>query len=93
VKRIKIVEEVFLKYERRKNISSVSLYKDNLDHPPSIMSTVSLKELIFNSLNSKSFKSINQEYIEQILKDLQDIQEDLKQYSEDYPEFGFGDNT
>ena len=93
MKRIKIVEEVFLKYERRKNISSISLYKDNLDHPPSMMSTVSLKELILNSLNLKSFRSINQEYIEHILKDLEGIQEELKQYSEDYPDFGFGDNA
>lgn len=93
MKRIKIVEEVFLKYERRKKISSISLYRDNLDHPPSMMSTISLKELIFNSLNSNSFRSINQEYIENILKDLEDIQEELKQYSEDYPEFGFGDNV
>ena len=52
-----------------------------------------LKELIFNSLNSNSFRSINQEYIENILKDLQDIQEGLSQYCEDYPEFGFGDNA
>ena len=58
-----------------------------------MMSTISLKELIFNSLNSNSFRSINQEYIENILKDLEDIQEELKQYSEDYPEFGFGDNA
>ena len=96
MKKIRIGEEVFLKYERENhdwkhegnkgtaNIPYISLYKDNLDHPPSRVSTVSLKKLILGSLNLKSLKSISQKK----------IQEDLEQYlSDDYPEFGFGDNT
>ena len=79
--KIKIVEEVILKYERQKDGSNISLYKNELDNPPSILSSVPLKELIFNSLNSKSFRSIDEEYIKYILKDLELIQKELKEYS------------
>ena len=61
--KIKIVEEVILKYERQKDGSNISLYKNELDNPPFMLSSVPLKELIFNSLNSKSFRSIDEEYI------------------------------
>ena len=81
MKRVKIVEEVILKYERQKDGSNISLYKNESDNPPFMLSSVPLKELIFNSLNSKSFKSIDEEYIKYILKDLKAIQEELKQYS------------
>lgn len=106
MKKIRIGEEVFLKYERENhdwkhegnkgtaNIPYISLYKDNLDHPPSRVSSVSLNKLILGSLNLKSFKSISQKEIEDVIKDLKKIQEDLERYlSDDYPEFGFGDNT
>ena len=76
--KIKIVEEVILKYERQKDGSNISLYKNELDNPPFMLSSVPLKELIFNSLNSKSFRSIDEEYIKYILKDLELIQKELK---------------
>ena len=79
--KIKIVEEVILKYERQKDGSNISLYKNELDNPPFMLSSVPLKELIFNSLNSKSFRSIDEEYIKYILKDLEVIQKELKEYS------------
>ena len=79
--KIKIVEEVILKYERQKDGSNISLYKNELDNPPFMLSSVPLKELIFNSLNSKSFRSIDEEYIKYILKDLELIQKELKEYS------------
>jgi|14BtaG_2_1085337.scaffolds.fasta_scaffold241464_2 hypothetical protein len=106
MKRITIGQEVFLKYEREnynwkhvgkkgaENIPYISLYKDNLDHPPSKISTVSLKKLIRSSLNLNSFKSISRKEVEDVVKDLKKIQEELEMYlGDDYPEFGFGDNT
>lgn len=44
--KIKIVEEVILKYERQKDGSNISLYKNELDNPPFMLSSVPLKELI-----------------------------------------------
>lgn len=106
MKRITIGQEVFLKYERENidwefkggkgtaNIPCISLYKDNLDHPPSKISTVSLKKLIRSSLNLNSFKSISRKEVKDVVKDLKKIQEELEMYlGDDYPEFGFGDNT
>ena len=55
---------------------------------------MSLKKLIRSSLNLNYFKSISQKEIEDVVKDLKKIQEELEMYlGDDYPEFGFGDNT
>lgn len=43
-----------------------------------MLSSVPLKRINFNSLNSKSFRSIDEEYIKYILKDLELIQKELK---------------
>lgn len=97
-KNIKIHTDLFLAYELRKDGSCLTLYRDNLDCMPSIVSINTIKDLILDSIQDKDFNNLNKDYINNVIKDIDNIKRELESYSssldnkKEYPDSGFGDS-
>tara|TARA_R100001086_G_C11791029_1_gene246225 strand:- start:421 stop:711 length:291 start_codon:yes stop_codon:yes gene_type:complete len=96
MKRIKFFQDITLKYECKEKGSAITLYENNLDSPPLLIANIYLKDLIKENLNTHTFQGIENKYIENVIEDLDEVKKSLIAYmknSEEYPEFGFGDNV
>tara|TARA_R110000772_G_scaffold54401_5_gene124260 strand:- start:1644 stop:1934 length:291 start_codon:yes stop_codon:yes gene_type:complete len=96
MKRIKLFQDIALKYERKEKGSFISLYEDSITHPPFLITDVNLKDLVWETLDTKALKGIEKKYIQNVVKDLDEIKETLLAHiatSYEHPDFGFGDNT
>jgi len=96
MKKIKLSQDITLNYQCKEQGSFISLYEDNLEHPPLLIADVSLQDLIKETLNTQSFKGLQKRYVQDVIKDLDKIKSNLinqTKGSKEYPDFGFGDNT
>lgn len=96
MKKIKLFQDISLKYERKEKGSFITLYEDSIAHPPFLIADFNLKDLVSETLDTKSFRGTEKKYIQAVVEDLEEIKETLLAHlttSQKYPDFGFGDNT
>jgi hypothetical protein len=96
MKKIKLSQDITLNYKCKEQGSFISLYENSSEHPPLLIADFSLQALIKETLNTKSFKGLQERYTQDVIEDLDKIKKNLINYaksSKEYPDFGFGDNT